>query len=310
MKRLALAVVALSMGACGGGGGAAIPIDDLNARVIDALCSYEVRCGYVPDKAACDESFFSRQQLAADVKAGKVIYDGKAAATCLDVYDSLGCKVSDNGLSSINQTQACKDAIKGTVVAGGACLTDEECVSESCSKSGCTATECCAGMCDAKIAAGGDCLLAQTACADDLFCRRDSAGNTAICAARIADGQPCANGDLCVAGQRCIVATGASDGVCGAPPSRGQACSSAECDSSTDICDPTSKTCVARTAVGGDCTANPNGCVPYANCDAATVKCVAKKRAGEACAKLSDCLSGVACTGGVCVPPPDEPACM
>jgi Dickkopf-like protein len=86
-------------------------------------------------------------------------------------------------------------------------------------------------------------------------------------------------------------------------------CSDMACDSLADICDPASKTCVGRIAVGGDCAVIPSGCVAYAHCDTATKTCVARKRAGEACAESSECLSGVPCTGGVCVPHPDVPAC-
>ena len=308
MRRLAIVVLWFS--ACGGGGSAAIPIDQLQARAMDALCSYEVRCGLAPDTAACDEGLYVREQLEADVKAGKVIYDGQTAAACLDVYRALSCAVSGAGLSSVTQAQSCKDIIKGTVATGGACLMDEECQSQACDRSACTTdTECCAGTCTAKIPAGGDCSAAGSRCADDLFCRRGT-GTTGICTALIADGQPCTSSDYCEAGRRCNVVTGTSAGTCGVLPAHGQACPGMTCDLLSDLCDPASKTCVSRIAIGGDCSAIPTGCVPYANCDASTMKCVARKRAGEACAQSSDCLSGVACTAGICVPPPDKPACM
>ena len=130
----------LCLAACGGGdgdSGASIPIDDLGARATDAMCTYLVRCGLVPDKAGCAESSFTRQQLVVDVKAGKVIYDGRAAAACLDLYGALSCKVSDEGFS-IGQAQSCKDAVKGTVATGGACLAREQCQSQVCDKSACT----------------------------------------------------------------------------------------------------------------------------------------------------------------------------
>lgn len=307
MKRLAIVLVSFS--ACGGDG-ATIPIDELQTHAKEALCAYEVRCGLVPDTAACDETLYVKQQLLVDVKAGKVIYDGQAAAACLDLYRALGCNISGAGLSSVGQAQSCRDTIRGTVATGGACLTDEECQSQDCDKSACTmTTECCAGACAAKIPAGGDCSAAGPRCADDLFCRRGT-GTTGICSAVIADGQPCTSTDSCVTGRRCNLVTGTSAGTCGILPAHGQACPGMLCDSLSDLCDPASKTCVGRIAVGGDCSAIPTGCVPYANCDAATKTCVPRKRAGEDCAQASDCLSGVACTGGVCVPPSDKPACM
>lgn len=304
VKRIGIVVLWIS--ACGGGdGGVSIPIDEVEARGMDALCGYQVRCGFAPDKAACDETQTLKLQNAADVKAGRILYDGKAAATCLDVYRTLSCKLSEAGTTSLAQAQTCYDVFKGTVAAGGACLTDEECQSQDCDKAACTeSSTCCAGTCVAKIAAGGDCSAAGSQCADDLFCKRGTTAGTARCTELVADGQPCTRTDFCVVGRRC------NQGTCGFPPAHGQACPDLWCDSLEDVCDPASKICVARIAVGGDCAGNPTGCMIYANCDAGTMKCVARKRAGEPCAQSTDCLLGVACTGGVCVPPPDPPVCM
>lgn len=227
MKRILISVL-LWLSACGGGdgsGGVSIPIDDLEARVADALCAYEVRCGWAPDKAGCDESTFTRQQLVADVKAGKVNYDGKAAAACLDLYGALSCKVSEEGLSRLGRTQSCTDAIKGTVSPGGPCVTGEACESQVCDWSACTAA-CCAGTCAARILVGGDCSTLGAACADDLFCKRGGPLDTGICAPLIADGEPCTSGDQCAAGRRCNVVMGTSAGTGGVcvPPADEPAC--------------------------------------------------------------------------------------
>ena len=308
MKRLIVA--ALCLGACGAGDGDSIPIDELAGRAMDAVCALEIRCGAAPDRAACEESVYQRLQLEADVKAGKVIYDGRAAAACLNAYGTLGCSASDAALFNASHQQSCDDVVKGTVAAGGSCLTDDECLSEACDKSTCnSALECCAGTCTARIPAGGDCSAVGARCAQDLFCRRNTVDQTAICTARIADGQPCTSSDVCVTGRRCNLVTGTSAGTCGAFPAHGQACPGDACDSTSDVCDPASKTCVSRIAVGGDCSAISTGCVAYASCDPATKTCVARKRAGETCAATTDCLSGVACTDGVCVAPADKPAC-
>lgn len=296
----------LWLGACGGGDRAAIPIDELAEHAEAALCTYEVRCGWAPDTAACKEALYVRQQLVAEVKAGKVIYDGQAAAACLALYQTISCKVSEGGISILNMAQSCRDAVGGTVATGGACLIDEDCQSDACDRSACSATECCTGVCVAKVLAGGDCSAAGSRCADDLFCRRGTTGTAAICAELIADGQPCTRFDSCLPGRQCNLVTG----TCGAPPATGQECPDMICDSMADFCDPASKTCLRRIAVGGDCSATPAGCGGFANCDAATKTCVARRRGGEACAQPNDCLTGVACTGGICVPPADQPACM
>lgn len=307
MKRLIVAV--LWLGACGGGG-ETIPIDELEARATEVLCSFEVRCGVLPDPAACQHVSLE-SQLLADVKAGKVIYDGGAAAACLDFDNGLSCKVSEQKFSIVDHAPSCNETFKGTVAPGGSCLTDAECLSQTCHKSGCDGTTaCCTGTCTAKVLAGGDCSASGAECAEGLFCRRNTTDQTAICTAPIPDGQPCTSGgDICVAGRRCILVTSTSAGTCGVLPARGQACPDNFCDSPADVCDPASKTCVARIAVGGDCAVISKGCVAYAKCDGATKTCVALKRAGEACAQATDCLFGLACTDGLCVAHTDDPVC-
>ena len=308
VKRLVFPVVLLSVGACGGSGDP-IPIDELAPRLTQALCTFEVRCGALPDQAACEQVFFFQQQLVADVKTGKVIYDGKAAAACLDLYRGLSCEISAQGSFIASHLQSCKETFKGTVSIGGACLMDEECLSQSCEKPACNSSiACCAGTCMAQIPAGGDCSSGGE-CADDLFCRYNGTDQVSTCIAPIADGQPCTDVDICVTGRRCNLVAGTRAGTCGVLPAHGQSCPDTSCDSLTDTCDPVSKTCVSRIAVGGDCSAAPSGCVAYASCDPATKTCLARKRAGEACAQAADCLSGLSCSGGVCVSPPDQPAC-
>ncbi|MEO8212484.1 MAG: hypothetical protein ABI560_04800 [Myxococcales bacterium] len=264
----------------------------------------------MPDQASCEETVLTSPQLVADVKAGKVIYDGQAAAACLDLYRVLGCNVSDAASIQSSQVQSCREMFKGTVATGAACLTSEQCQSQDCDKSDCPSTACCAGACVARISEGGVCAGFGAYCADDLVCRVSGTDNAGICTALIAGGQPCTSRDSCVPGRVCNVVKGTNAGTCGVLPSRGQECPGMACDSVADFCDPASKTCVGRVPVGGDCAGLPTGCVVYARCDVATMNCVARKRVGEACAQSNDCLIGVECTGGVCVPPPDEPVCM
>lgn len=80
------------------------------------------RCDLAPDKNSC-EGLYARQQLYAYVKAGKVIYDGHAAAACLDFYGTADCNLSDETSSAhISPLQSCRETVKGTVGTGGACV--------------------------------------------------------------------------------------------------------------------------------------------------------------------------------------------
>jgi hypothetical protein len=79
-------------------GDKSISLSDFPAAAVDAGCSRAARCGLVPDKASCvAASNPDIGQLSADVTAGRVRYDGKAAAACLDALRSLSCNYSDQG---------------------------------------------------------------------------------------------------------------------------------------------------------------------------------------------------------------------
>ncbi len=290
--------------ACEGNGGN-IPIEDLRSRAIQAICGQQVRCGRFPDQDTCEGVFFTKLQVFADVQAGKVIYDGRAAADCLGAYESMGCNLTD---ALPDTPQACSNTFKGTVALGGACFVPDECVSESCNLGACGGTMCCSGACQAKVPLGQDCSSNSSECVPGAFCLRNATGATATCMARIAAGQPC-NGLLdCVAGKLCNIDPTTGTGVCGNAPAKGEACPAGFCNASADACDQTTTTCVPRTAVGGACSP-PGACVSYARCDAATMKCVAGIAAGGVCATTADCISGLPCENGTCTSLPDEPAC-
>jgi hypothetical protein len=291
--------------ACGGGDN--IPIGDLDSKARDAICGLEVRCGQYPDKNTCAGATFTQLQGLADVSSGKVKYDGQAAADCLHAYGSLGCNISDQ-TDNFLLAQSCKDIFQGTVADGGACLVNEECISQNCNRSACDGTVCCAGACQPKLAAGGDCAGSGSICVDGTFCKRDATGATAVCVARPAAGQACDSSDICMPGLICNDVAGAGRGACGKAPAEGAACPGRLCDASSDFCDSTTRTCVHRTAVGGAC-ASTEACVSYANCDAATMKCVARMAVGGACVTTNDCINGQPCTSGICVGAADVPAC-
>ena len=59
-------------------GDKSISLSDLPAVTADAGCTRSVRCGLTPDKASCvAASNPDIGQLSADVKAGRIKYDGK-----------------------------------------------------------------------------------------------------------------------------------------------------------------------------------------------------------------------------------------
>ena len=115
--------------ACSSGGSSSgsVPLSDLKSRAIAADCELETRCGGYPDVASCQGSVTnSVDQLIAGVNAGRIEYDGNAAAACLAVLAKLGCDLTEQ---PANEPRACAGVFKGTVPATGTCYVDQDCQS-------------------------------------------------------------------------------------------------------------------------------------------------------------------------------------
>ena len=310
----AAVVVSMLTVGCGGSGGL-IPLSDLTVREIDAYCRYDVKCGLLPDFATCkalpaDTS--TTDQLVASVNAGRIQYDGDAAAVWIAAIADRGCDHTDvpgNGglLAYVN-------TFKGMVGGGGACFIDQECVSAQCNLSSCLPTElCCSGTCtdgqaiSNPVAAGGDCSAATAVCVDGSYCSYagTQASSGLICTAGLALGQPCdpylVASPVCLFGTNCRIGGSALGGTCMAAPAEGEDCflSGSICNSHLDACSSNSK-CLRKIALGQPCTMDST-CVDYALCVSGT--CIEKKKLGEACdPSLSDgCMGSLSCNGGTCV---------
>jgi hypothetical protein len=318
-SRPRLVVLALLAASGCGGGGASIPLADLGARLLDAICTREVRCGVYPDKATCEAEagdLLDEGQLIADVNAGRSVYDGKAAADCLSTYDSpTGFGSCSNSVAlSAHGPSSCGDAIKGTLATGAACIDNDVCLSGNCDRSACTSgVACCMGVCVAAkttVAIGDDCSSAMVTCPDGSFCQTSTTatGTTRTCVAKIAAGQPCAALTDCAPGTVCVSDAASGAGVCGTWPTRGQSCMASQfCDDVTDYCNTTTGLCTARAIPGGACP-QMNACVAYATCTTTTATCVAQGQVGAVCVAPADCLSGN-CAAGTCAVQPAPVVC-
>jgi hypothetical protein len=310
-------LVLVAIPACSDSG---IALSDVPAASVDAFCTYAARCGQMPDVASCkaasDTDFGQRL---ADVTAGRIKYDGKAAAACFDAMRSASCNYSDP--FNAGEPQICKDALKGTVADSGPCYSGSECASgNGCGGGGCSGgSACCPGKCNpssssaAAIAIGGDCSGSGAVCVAGAFCQY---GTTSTCTAKAAAGQSCdtsSPSSSCADGAYCV-ANGPNTGICGKLPADGQACYPTgmgdACDSMLDYCDSATLKCVPKIAVGGDCSGGAS-CVGYADCDA-TGHCVANPRAGEACDDTNGphCLGSLLCISGTCALPPATIVCQ
>jgi hypothetical protein len=303
------ALISLLLATCGGGGGS-IPISQYGDRLLEVLCASSVRCDEMPDDATCRAvTVVDVGQIVADVASGKTIYDGTAAAACLDVVAAAGCNMSD---AIVITPEPCRKAFQGTLATGDTCYTNTECVSLSCTRpSTCTEGACCAGQCDApiiEVAAGGDCSDPQSRCVSSAVCRPAANGVALTCQPRVGLGQPCEDMADCKAGLWCSVPINGNEGVCLRLPSRGEDCdiSTLPCNSSTDGCDTQTNKCVPRLALGAACGIGPQ-CADYAFCDG-TSTCVSLGKAADGC-DGNDCLGSLECIVGACVKPLVRPVC-
>jgi len=299
-----LAGLPLLVAACGADGG--IAIDHFSAEAEDAFCDNLVRCGDYPDKDTCKTVVYARNQLIADVQTGKIVYNGAAAADCLQSMRGFGCR-----LSTKPPIPASCDAIfRGTVADAGACLEDEACVSGHCNLESCTADQmCCAGVCEARIPLGGACRAFET-CVVGTFCQQDEITGAGFCVMPIAAGQPCRPGfDECADNLYCFGGPSGAPSTCGTLPAEGQPCGggSSICDDNQDICDSTTHVCTPRVALGGNCASGI--CQSFATCDPTSKTCVVRGRVGSSCTDSESCVAGLRCAGGVCTAHPDVPAC-
>jgi len=330
---LALALAAVA-GACGGrplpGPPGPIPLDGYVPALINRKCARAVACRQMPDLATClATTSIDLSQFTDAVNAGKIIYDGAAAATCFAATSLVGVACTMTAQEAVPNDPSCAHIFNGTVAEGGPCSQPDECVSGSCDLdvvTGCSGTAgCCTGACaavappappaSAPLPIGGDCSAAGSSCVAGAFC----SASTALCVALLAVGQPCDNAaeEFCRSGLTCSVPAGGTQQVCLARPAEGESCNGGVlCDVLDDFCDPATRTCQPEIGVGGACP-NGVGCVDYAQCDGRTRKCLEDGQAGDSCS-LRDgslCLGSLECTtegasgDGRCALPPPQIVC-
>ncbi len=318
--RLTLAVVTLGAATCGGG--RSVPFDDLAGDLLDAECDFLVACGSAPDRATCLASIRlddgELATLRADIAAGTVVYDGRAAGACIDVFKSLAsCKQTAIGDFAPRLDATCGKVFTGSLPAGSVCFFSEECANQGiCDRQTCSSSGCCAGTCVARpmpVPLGGDCsnLLPNQDCIDGTVCTANATGG-GTCKAPLAAGARCGPYDRCVQPYQCggSVDPVTNEGTCTAPPAHGQTCDiSGNCDDARDVCDPTTNVCTSRIAAGGACS-TLEACVAYARCDGTT--CVAMAGPDASCdpQALDACLLSLTCdTTMHCSLPPPTAAC-
>lgn len=215
MKRLFASVLLV---ACGGGdGGGTTELDNLGMELALASCGRQFDCctdaeimeqymGITYDGqpitteeqcVALTNALFSGlavPQYQASLAAGRIEYDGEAAADCIAAIESLTCAQYSAGQLN-DSPSGCRPFILPKVADGGGCTQDSECTSRNCV--GATvqpngpSTD---GMCQPMPTAGQRC---DDDCASGLYCGYDLQAGMEICQAMKADGMECDFDDEC-----------------------------------------------------------------------------------------------------------------
>lgn len=233
-----------SGGAAGGGGGASAPsIDQVDAALVGAFCSWITRCGSGPNglsfssSTAC-ASFFASQldndEEVAAVKAGTMTYDAASAGKCIAAISALACDATLKGTPD----PSCDTTFVGTVELGQACMNKEckpelVCVTDN-EKSGC------AGVCVQRVVSGASCEGAELCPAEMKTCNADS--------------NPCVSGDSCKPDDKgkLLCQPVAAAKVAKA----GENCEQLQCDAGLwcDWGNQTAKTCKSTAKIGEKCS--------------------------------------------------------
>lgn len=281
--------------ACGG----SVDIGDYNDGLVDADCDYLVRCGLFSTSESCKNTFgvllVDNPSIEAAIDAGKLKYDGEAAADCFDALGSASCT------RSANHIDACDKIFAGTIADGGTCAFDEECVSQSCNVPDCTMA-CCTGTCVPERpvpAIGQPCTFE---CVEGAYCGSDS-----TCQATLPKGAACDDQLACNEGLYCAGSSTTTAGTCTELPTTGEACTTA-CAAIGDRC--SAGTCKPVGLLGETC-ASDSDCSFFYVCDD-TMKCAEEPEDprmpnGSACTSSTDCQSRYCGNDGLCG---DVPLCI
>jgi hypothetical protein len=211
-----LSVLIAVLAGCGssGGGGGAIPIEQLGNEYAAAFCRKLFTCCDAAerpstpagsgDEAACRTSYQATiasqfGDLQAAVESGILVYSGVKARACFDGLVALPC-TEWGGDEALERIPDCLQMVSGTIAPGGACIEGRECADGFCE----------GGTCVRNARVGESCV--GKACQAGLYCDTDDAsGALTTCTALQSNGAACTFNGECRSGACGDV----TPGICG-----------------------------------------------------------------------------------------------
>lgn len=278
---------------------------DFSAHYIAAACRQYECLSLTENLESCRNDFFNPgyllPELVRAIDDGRILYDASKGGECYAAVAKLPC----NGPPPAIALQDCFSIIKGTVPAGGACLTPFECADRACHQNRCSFPACCLGVCGAPFASGAVCESSDDCEADERCAYATASAATKTCGPYQSEGQPCDSSTFCASNLSCD--SGGSH-TCKPRIKDGAACSpdGPECESMASYCDPATGKCKPRIPVGGACTVPTRtqarydvGCVGWAACIDGV--CANLPAVGAACSTPDGGRADYACRIGGCI---------
>lgn len=261
-----------------------------------------------------------REYMDEAVKVGRIGYDAKAAAVCLDYIAARSCEresLHEFSEAELAGRDACEAVFKGRMGANGPCMAANECAQEAiCGFSPTCTDACCVGAC--RVLAGpaklGEACSFNTSCEPDTFCDSDpNTGLPTVCKASPKLGQACPQGS-CAGESFCDYEL--AKPVCVAPRPVGSSCySDFEC-AQPGYCvydgnGVTGARCAKPSDEGGPCNfefGDYRQCLRFDNQCGPSNKCEPMGGKGAPCDYNLDCAGDFFCSetaGSTCTPVAD-----
>ena len=249
---------------------------------------YGVEAYPVAEQAEFAANIEERCSLAEEgVAAGRLAFDGVAAAACLATIDTMNC----DGFTFVETREECRDVVTGLVAVGDPCYSGPPNFAVA-------SSECSGGYCDMSgQACPGECVALKAddeACAGSDECQPESWCFEQVCTPRPAIGEACSS-DACPYGASCITAPNETEGVCVARSEAGQACDESEPCSFGFQC--LGGECHSKVATGEPCV-HPWNCADGERCldrDGEGPTCGGPGGADVPCGSHADCVTDHYC---------------
>lgn len=292
----------------------------------EAYCGWAATCGGYEDAQACHateffDEWFQTDLLASGVfspggvrgtavkyllaahDAGRIVFDGKAAADCLAYVKSRGCDRPGTyvaGEDELAGRAACEAIFHGTMVRNGPCYTGIECAAEDgaevvCGLDPTCMDACCVGGC--RVLSGvpeGTPCTSQTRCEAGTYCAFDfNAGAFTVCSKQLDVGASCPFGNECKAGTYCDFFDTLQ---CRALGELGDPCWDQTCVPGLYCGDKFGngdRRCLEYVGEGEACGSSVVGCRALDNVCSQT--CVKLPKVGQACVENSYCAPTATC---------------